>query len=296
MQQAAILDKVDGVMGVMGVMGAAIQEAAEVPALTHREAGRLASVELERFLALVESLGEDDWSKPTACTLWNVKQMVAHAAGACAGWAGWREFKRQYSPLAHRPYRKAGMSQLDTINHIQVTDRAGASPAAIIAELRRVGPRAIATRQKLPGPLRAIRVPLPVLGFVRIDYLTDLIYPRDMWMHRLDLCWATNREMVQTPEHDGRIVALVMRDLAASLRSKLGEASVVYTLTGTAGGSWRLGSKSRSTAGIQMDVLDFNGLASGRITAREAQAGSIVQLTGDTALALKALENTSVPY
>ena len=290
MQQAAIFDKVDD------VMGAAIQEAAEVPALTHREAGRLATVELERFLALVESLGEDDWSKPTACTLWNVKQMLGHVAGASAGYASFGQFKRQYSPLTQRPYRKAGMSLLDALNHIQVSDRTEASPEGLIAELRRVGPKAIATRQKLPAPLRAIRVPLPVLGFVRIDYLTDLIYPRDMWMHRLDLCRATGREMVQTPEHDGRIVALVMRDLAASLRSKLGEASVVYTLTGTAGGSWRLGGKSRPTAGIQMDVLDFNRLASERITAREAQAASIVQLTGDIALALKALENSSVPY
>jgi hypothetical protein len=56
---------------------------------------------------------------------------------------------------------------------------------------------------------------------VPLDYLIDLIYTRDMWMHRLDICRATGREMVQTPQHDGRITTLVVRDLARKHTPKL---------------------------------------------------------------------------
>ncbi len=70
-----------------------MEDAARIPTLSHAEAGTLASAELECFLALLEELSVDDWSKPTACPMWNVRQMVAHITGAAAGYARWSEFK-----------------------------------------------------------------------------------------------------------------------------------------------------------------------------------------------------------
>src|SRR5712671_5886310 len=110
-----------------------------------------------------------------------------------------------------RPRMRAGPSSSarpafslnDALNQIQVDDRGAATPADLLAELREVGPRAIATRKRLPAIVRAMRLPLPLLGVVPLGYLTDLIYTRDMWMHRLDICRVTGREMVQTPRHDG---------------------------------------------------------------------------------------------
>ena len=142
--------------------------------------------------------------------------------------------------------------------------------------------------------MRAIRLPLPLLGVVPIGYLTDLIYTRDMWMHRLDICRATGHEMVQTGEHDGRITALVLRDLERRLRPKLAGQAVVYELTGLAGGSFRLGTHARPVARITMDVLDFHLLASGRMPVDELP--SQVSLSGDEHLAHLTLNNTSVPY
>ncbi len=202
------------------------------------------------------------------------------------------EFKRQYSPLAQRPYRRAGLSSLDALNQIQVDDRAQASPAELMAELRTVGPRAIATRQRLPAILRALRQPFPVIGLARLDYLTDLIYPRDMWMHRLDICRATGREMVQTAEHDGRIVALVVRDLGRKLARGLKRGAVVYELTGAAGGAWRIGAGAAPAATIRMNALDFNLLASGRLTPRDARARPDTAVSGDPNVAASALDNT----
>lgn len=272
----------------------ALVHARAILPLSHREAMGMATLELERFLALVTSLPEDAWEKPTACTRWNVRHMLAHVTGAAASYARWSEFKRQNSFKVQRPYRVSGLSFLDSLNQIQVDDRASATPAALIDELRTVGPRAIATRTRLPVLLRALRVPLPALGLVPIGYLTDLIYTRDMWMHRLDLCRATGREMVMTPEHDGRIVSLIMRDLVKKLAATLRNTSMVYHLSGKVGGTWHLGAEVPPAATLHLDVVDFNLLASGRLTPEEAW--SCVSLEGETALAREVLNHTNVAY
>lgn len=276
------------------VVRPALVQARAIPPLSHREAMSMATLELEHFLALVTSLSEDDWEKPTACPRWNVRQMLAHVTGAAASYARWSEFKHQNSFKVQRPYRASGLSYLDSLNQIQVDDRASATPTALIDELQMMGPHAIATRTRLPVLLRKIRVPLPALGIVPFGYLTDLIYTRDMWMHRLDLCRATQREMVMAPEHDGRIVALVMRDLEKKLAATLRKTSIVYHLSGRVGGTWQLGAKVLPTATIQLDVLDFNLVASGRLTPEEAW--SCVSLEGDTALVREVLNHTTVPY
>ncbi len=277
------------------VVRPALVHARAIPALTHQEARAMATLELERFLSLVTSLSPDDWEKPTVCPLWNVQQILAHVTGASAAYARWSEFKRQGNANVQRPYRASGLSFLDSLNQIQVDDRAHATPAALIDELREVGPRAIATRAKLPALLRAVRLPLPGLGgIVPIGYLTDLIYTRDMWMHRLDICRATHHEMRMTAEHDGRITALVIRDLAKRLVPHLRKAGIVYTLMGTSGGTWQLGQKGSALTSIEVDALDLHLLASGRLTPQEAWSRASIK--GDLALAREILNHTTVPY
>ena len=277
---------------------ASTADAGSIPALAHDEAAVRATAELGHFLTLVEALAPEDWARPTACPRWDVRQVVAHVAGAAAAHASWAEFRRQGSPRAQRPYRTDGLAMLDAMNQVQVDDRVVATPDDLIAELRQVGPRAIATRRRLPAPLRALRLPLPPLGgIVRLDYLTDTIYTRDMWMHRLDLCRATGREMVQTPAHDGRIVALVVRDLARTLPAAV-RAGVVYELTSRAGGAWQLGGDGEGGDGegarIRLDTLPFTLLAAGRLTPEEARAHAVID--GDRARGERALAQTSVPF
>jgi uncharacterized protein (TIGR03083 family) len=277
------------------VVRSALVHTKAIPPLTHSEAAAMARLELERFLALATSLSDDDWEKPTICPLWNVRQILAHVTGAAASHASWSEFKRQGNRKVQRPYRASGLSFLDSMNQIQVDDRASATPGALIDELRTMGPRAIATRERLPAWLRAFRVPLPALGgIVPIGYLTDLIYTRDMWMHRLDICRATGHEMIQTSHHDRRITTLVVRDLARKLTPRLGGRAVTYELTGISGGCWSLGENVRPIARITMDVLDFHLLAAGRLPANELSSHTSV--VGDEHIARLALDNTQVPY
>src|SRR5260370_39584501 len=103
------------------------------------------------------------------------------------------------------------------MNQIRVDDRTIATPAELIAELREVGPRAIATRKRLPAIVRAVRLPLPLLGVAPIGYVTDLLSTRVMWIHRLDNCPATSREMGQTRRHHGATTTLLVPDRARKL-------------------------------------------------------------------------------
>jgi uncharacterized protein (TIGR03083 family) len=299
-----------------------LQIVSDIPPLSHTEAGTLARVELERFIVLLETLSADDWLKPTYCTLWNVRQMVSHQAGSYAGSASWAEFKHQWAPP---PKPKQGQMAVDAVNDLQVADRAQATPAELIAELRQVGPKAIANRQGIPGIIRGLRFdpesflyawrsldivralrwpygPTAVSfnhseqamrGLMRLDYITDLIYIRDTWMHRIDICLATGREMVLTDDHDGRIMALIMRDLAEQLKDVLAGKTVVYDIPGPGGGCWKIGPALAPAATLQMDLLYFNVLASARMTADEARAQSLVSISGDIELANLALDHMS---
>lgn len=58
--------------------------------------------ERQRFLALVEGLEPGDWEKPTACTLWNVRDMLAHQAGGYASGTSYREMIHKYSARPHK--------------------------------------------------------------------------------------------------------------------------------------------------------------------------------------------------
>jgi len=267
-------------------------DAGQIPALTHQEAGSLARDELNRFLAVVESLSGDDWQQPTDCTKWTVRDILAHQAGSYASFAGWKEFRRQMSAKPD-----PGQMFVDGINARQLADRAGRSPAELIAELRRVGPKAIQTRQRLPWLLRKLRLPMgPPLGTAPLEYLTDLIYIRDTWIHRVDICRATGQPFIQTPEHDGRIVALALRELAHKLAGPLRGQSVIFDLAGQAGGRFQIGKIAEPTAVIKMDVLQFNRLASERLSAADAEAQSLVNISGDLNFARQILAQTVIPF
>src|SRR5260370_41982109 len=96
------------------VRPALVQPRAILP-LSHREAMGMATLELERFLALVPSLSEDAWEQPTACPRWTVRQMLAHGTGAAAAPARWSELKRPHSLNDPRPYRVAALAFLDSL-------------------------------------------------------------------------------------------------------------------------------------------------------------------------------------
>jgi uncharacterized protein (TIGR03083 family) len=266
----------------------ASQTTESIPYVTADEAYSLMQTSFERLMTLLESLQPEDWSKPTACTQWDVHDMVAHQAGGCASGTGYRELLRQYTA---RP--KPGQLPEDVINALQVSERADRSPAELIAELKQAGPVAIRNWAYAFRLIKPLTLPHPVGGIMSMRYLMWVIHSRDTWMHRLDICRATGRPFEQTPEHDGRIAALVMRDVARKLASKLDGRAIAFELSGVAGGAWKFGA-GEPAATVRMDVLEFNIFASGR--ASFEQARQLMSITGDTAFAEELLKDLLILY
>lgn len=252
------------------------------------EAYGLLITELERFIGLVETLGPEDWGKPTACTAWTVRDILAHQAGGYASGTSYREMIHQYS---HLP--KSDQLPEDATNETQLYERRGKSPAELIIELQSVGPIAAQKWAYQFRLLKTITIPHRTAGSLNIRHLMWVIHSRDTWMHRLDICRATRRKFEQTVEQDGRITALVMLDVAKALTRKLGGQSIAFNLTGIAGGIWKIGN-GEPAATIRMDILDFNIFASGRFTYEQARP--LATIVGDIDFGEKALKNLLILY
>ena len=276
----------------IGLAASARQHVADIPKLTHAEARELAEKEYERVLSLLQMLEGDDWQQPTYCTEWNVREMVAHLAGAVTQWSSFAQFRRH---SMQNPYLKEFDEPIDGINKLHVVERAHKAPAELVAEFRQNGPKAIENRQKLPWPVRKIvHLPFPHLGRKSLEYLADTICPRDQWMHRYDICFATGKKMAVNAAHDGRIVALVMRDINAKLKKQLSERNIVLRLKGAHSADYQFGDKATLDCEIEMAFFDFNLLASGRIVPEEVIEQTAI--AGDRATAHWFLNNLEVPY
>lgn len=262
--------------------------ASEIPAVSAAEAGQLMQTSYNRFLSLLETLRPEEWLLQTPCTEWNVRDMVAHQAGAYATGLGYREMLRQYLTIP-------GPGQLpeDAINALQLRERVNKTPADLIAELRQAGPTAIKNWTDGFQLVRWITIPHKIAGMLNLNYLMWIVHSRDTWIHRLDISIATGRPFEQTPEHDGRMVALVVRDLAQNLTRKLGSRAIGLVLRGAAGGSWKIG-QGEPVAILEMDALDFNLFLSGRQTYEQAMQHA--RQSGDLALLKQLFHNAMVLY
>lgn len=217
------------------------EEQVDVTTITpidHAEAMRLQEVELGRVLELARELTPSEWTAPTDCPEWDVRRMVLHLLGACEAAASMRENLHQMR--AGRRYQKAGRGPLESgISDCQVRDREPLTPAELVERLDAVLPRAIRKRTSLPALVRKqlrMKIDAPVVETWRLGYLIDVIYLRDAWMHRIDICRATGRDLVLTAEHDGRVIADVVAELARRSAEPF-----ALELTGAAGGSFRAG-------------------------------------------------------
>jgi len=259
-----------------------VTDARAIPTLSRSEWTTLAATELQAFLSLLDQLEPGDWERPTACTRWNVRDVVAHQAGHIQMGAGLRGFFAQASPLANRGYRRSGMNQLDALNQAEVERRRELPIEEVIAELREGTPRSIQSRGRMPWLSRQVRIPVAPTGLMTLDRLLKEIFPRDMWIHRLDIADATGKPFAQTAAHDGLLVRRTVADVSAFLPAHAEGFAVTLTLNGPAGGAWKL-SRGNRPVNVEMGVADFMRLSSGRLSAAQAATRATVDVPPDVA-------------
>ena len=234
-----------------------ITDVTTVAAIDHTEAMALQAAELDRVLDLLRSLDADDWTARTDCPDWDVRQMFLHVLGACEAGASMRENVHQMR-LGRKRAKSLDLPLEAGLSGVQVAEREALSPEQLVDRLAEIAPRAVRGRRRTPAPMRAIKMSIdgPVVEKWRLGYLIDVIYLRDLWMHRVDAARATGAELVLTPEHDGRIVA----DVVAEWARRHGE-PFTLELTGPAGGAFGSGTGGES---IRLDAVEFCRTLAGR--------------------------------
>lgn len=215
----------------------------------------MASGQFAALLELLNQLDDADWSRPTDCTEWTVRDIAAHVTGAADEGAHLGVLLR-HMRIARRV---GGPSLVDQLNVAQLADRAGVGPRRIIEELSRIAPKAVRARLRTPSLVRRRTVPgndLPTGS--DFSYLIDVIYSRDLWMHRIDIARACDRA-VPPGDGDREVVEQVVRDLGRFWTGP----TVALHLTGAAGGDWLLGS-GEPVAHVETDTIAYLRLLSGR--------------------------------
>ncbi len=227
--------------------------------ITGSDAEQLARNEYTRMTSQLRSLSAADWAKPTDCPLWHVRAVAGHNLGMMATFTG---FRRLFGAMgtATKTSKRDGGPMIDALTAKQVADHADLSTDDLIARVDEIGPRAARWRAKAPWLFRKMPMKEEVGARAetwRMAYLLDTILTRDPWMHRIDIAHATGRDLELSAEHDGRIVA----DVVAELARRYGQ-PFTLTLTGPAGGEFVAG--DGNGAHVTIDAIEMCRTLSGR--------------------------------
>ena len=214
------------------------------------------------LIALLETLRGDDWRSPTECPAWTVSDMVGHLIGSAKAAASKRELLRQ-NFHGFRHASEYDGNAMDAYNALQVAEHASLTPSERIAALKTLAAGAVRGRMRTPAFLRAMSVSAKINGSIvegmpskgNVGHLMDVIYTRDVFMHRIDIAHAVGRELCPG-ENDRRIVEDAVGEWA-----RRHQQPVEVVLSGPAGGKYVQGSGGPR---IEMDALELCRVLSGR--------------------------------
>lgn len=232
----------------------------DIPRLARPECTHIGKAESARVADLLDNLTDQDWDRPTDCPDWDVRAMAGHVLGMVQTFSGLSRFVPDMAG-ATSAARKNRVEFIDALTDRQVRRNARLDRKAVIGELRSLGTKQAewrASRRLMRHIPSKNELPEGKVETWDLGYLVDIILNRDPWMHRVDISRAVGREMVLTPEHDGRIVADVVVEWAGRH-----EQPFRLALTGPAGGTWTSGTGGEE---LELDAVEFCRITSGRGT------------------------------
>jgi uncharacterized protein (TIGR03083 family) len=257
---------------------------------------------LDALLRLLSDLGAAEWNRPTACAGWSVHDVALHLLGDDAGFVS-RKRDGYALPAAVEGWDSL-VAWIDEQNALWVAATRRTSPRLLCDLLRFVGRQMCATVESLDpdalgGPVSwAGPEPAPVWLDLAREYT-------ERWLHQQHIRDAVDRPGLKGP----RFLAPALDTFVRALPRAYQEVDapegtlVALTITGDAGGQWFLVREKgtwrlyvESERGPQAEVVLGQELAWRLFTKglHPEQARADVELRGDVALGLKALDTVSI--
>lgn len=155
-----------------------------------------------------------------------------------------------------RMAKQDGGPPIDSLTRLQIEKNAALTTSEVVSAMRATSPKAARNRRRAPELIRSQATNEQTDGWWTMGYLFDVILTRDPFMHRIDITRVTGVLMAATADHEGVIVADVVREWA-------GRHGMPFSLdlTGPAGGRWDIGEGGEP---ITMDAFEFCRALSGR--------------------------------
>lgn len=232
--------------------------ASTLPPPSAVEADAAADAEYSALVADLHAVPDHRTDARTDCAGWTVHDIVAHVTEAAREGAHPLVLASRYCRAA---LRHRGRPLVDPVNAMQVRRGRSLTWPDLLGELEVLAPAAVRGRRRTPPFVRRRELPASQ-GFVRgdtIGFVNDVIYTRDVWMHRVDVSRAVGRPMSRSPAEE-LVITQVLRDLGRTWTGP----SLRLELTGRTTGSWTLGDSGPRSPAVHADAVDLCRRLSGR--------------------------------
>jgi len=259
-----------------------------------------------RLLEVLRSLSPDDWDRPTACSLWSVKDVAAHLLdGGLRRLSAQRDGHLLPPPPGALDSHESLVAWLNEVNAGWVSAARRISPAMLVEMMKVVG-RDLSAMLAAADPHAPALFPVAWAGERESAMWMDVAREyTERWLHQQHVRDAVGRQGIQARELYHPVLDAFFRALPHTYRSVDAPegTAVTVTITGEAGddwtvrredGAWRLyvGLPDAPAARVWIDPD-----AAWRLftkASRGPDPRAHVRIDGDEALGRRALEMVSV--
>ena len=250
-------------------------------------------------VALLRSLDEEDWSKPTDLPGWDVRAVAAHLAHLESELSGFEQAPVEVPELEHIKSPMGAYTEMGPLARVTWT------PAQIVDELEKAAASRLAELRENP-PTDGSGQPPVTPGGIGWTWETLLSNrPLDVWMHEQDIRRAVGRPGAQNTPGAAHTVLVFTKSFAFSVGKRVAPPAGTTVVLDVRGAhpvhlSVEVNQDGRAapmtsdpenpTAHLRMDTETFTVLGGGRRRPEDVE----VQVVGDEELGRRILDAMAV--